>query len=170
MSTSFRIDPYKFLPRSMIPEFRAFPHQPGAPPPVRPGKPLGQARVALLTSAGLYLKGRQEPFDLERERNQPTWGDPSYRIIPQHVKQEDLGVAHLHINPDDILSDFNITLPIEVLEEFARQGVIGAVAQRHYSFMGYQGVSVDAWRERYGVELAKQLREDRIDLLILAPS
>jgi hypothetical protein len=25
--TSFRIDSYKFLPRSMIPEFKAFPHQ-----------------------------------------------------------------------------------------------------------------------------------------------
>ncbi|MGD0074424.1 MAG: glycine/sarcosine/betaine reductase selenoprotein B family protein [Candidatus Binataceae bacterium] len=167
---SYRIDPYKFLPRSMVPEFREFPHQPGAPPPVRPCKSLGQARVALLTSAGLYVKRQQAPFDLERERNQPTWGDPSYRMISRRVKQEEIGVAHLHINPDDILNDLNIALPTEVLEEFARRGVIGAVAEHHYSFMGYQGNSLEAWRTRYGVELGKRLREEQIDLLLLAPS
>jgi D-proline reductase (dithiol) PrdB len=79
-------------------------------------------------------------------------------------------VAHLHINPDDILNDLNIALPTEVLEEFARRGVIGAVAEHHYSFMGYQGNSLEAWRTRYGVELGKRLREEQIDLLLLAPS
>lgn len=83
MSETFRADSYKFLPRSFRPEFEAVPDQPGLEaPPARPAVPLREAKVALLTSAGLYLKDRQPPFDLDRERREPWWGDPTDRIIP----------------------------------------------------------------------------------------
>src|SRR6266478_4937021 len=75
---SFRIDSYKFLPRSMIPEFKAFPYQADDLVKASPSGPLKNARVALLTSGGLYLRDRQSPFDLDRERQEPFWGDPTY--------------------------------------------------------------------------------------------
>jgi hypothetical protein len=71
---SLRIDSYKFLPRSMIPEFKAFPYQVDDLVKASPSVSLKNARVALLTSAGLYLKGRQSSFDLDRERLEPFWG------------------------------------------------------------------------------------------------
>ena len=121
----FRINGYKFLPQSMIPEFKAFPYQANEVVKAESAIPLNQARVALLTSGGLYLKDRQPSFDLERERRDPFWGDPTYRLIPRNVGHGDIAVAHLHLNPDDIVADFNVALPLEVFAEFERDGKIG---------------------------------------------
>ena len=166
---NFRIDGYKFLPRSMIPEFRAFPFQTDKVTKTVPTVPIKRARVALLTSAGLYLKDKQPSFDLERERREPLWGDPTYRIIPRNVRQTEIATAHLHLNPHDTLADFNVALPLEVFAQLEEEGRIGSLAQDNYSFMGYQGSSSEGWRDVYGPELATRLREDRVDLLILAP-
>lgn len=112
---SFRIDGYKFLPRSMIPEFKAFPYQADDVTKTSAGVPIKNARVALLTSAGLYLKDEQPSFDLDRERREPLWGDPTYRVIPRHVRQTEIAMAHLHLNPQDTLADINIALPLRCL-------------------------------------------------------
>ncbi len=165
----FRIDGFKFLPRSMIPEFKALPYQAGDVVKAAPAVSVKKARVALLTSSGLYLKDRQPSFDVERERREPLWGDPTYRVIPRDVGQDEISVAHLHLNPDDIVADFNIALPLEVFDQFENEGQVGSLAQNNYSFMGYQGSSIAAWRDVYGPELARRLREERVDLLILAP-
>jgi D-proline reductase (dithiol) PrdB len=172
MSTAdehFRIDGYKFLPRSMIPEFKALPYQADEVTKTLPTVPIKSARVALLTSAGLYLKDEQPSFDLERERREPLWGDPTYRVIPRHVRQTEIAMAHLHLNPQDTLADFNIALPLDVFARFEDEGKIGSLAKNNYSFMGYQGSSSEGWRDVYGPELATRLTEDRVDLLILAP-
>ena len=44
-------------------------------------KPLSECKVALVSSAGIHLK-TDETFDYDRERRQPTWGDPTHREIP----------------------------------------------------------------------------------------
>lgn len=48
-------------------------------------KPLNQCRFGLATSCGLYHKGHERPFDEERERREPSWGDPSYPSDPRAV-------------------------------------------------------------------------------------
>ncbi len=170
MVGEFRVDSYRFLPRSFRPAFESFPEQPVTVSAARPRVPLPQARVALLTSAGLYLEGRQQPFDLERERREPRWGDPTFREIPRDARQDEIGMAHLHLSADDVLQDFNIALPIDAFAALEREGAFGSLAQRHYSFMGYQGESTRAWEEEQGPELVRRLEEDRVDLLILAPA
>lgn len=169
MTESFRVDSYKFLPRSFRPDFESFPEQPGAVPPARPAVPLRAAKIALITSAGLYLRNEQLPFDIERERREPWWGDPTYRVIPRSVQQADLDATHLHINSDDILADFNIALPIAAFSDLEAAGEIGALAETHYSFMGFQGDSIDAWRGHYGPEVAERLREDGVNYAVLTP-
>jgi glycine/betaine/sarcosine/D-proline reductase family selenoprotein B len=168
--TNFRIDSFKFLPKSMIPQFKEFPYQADGVVKAAPAVPLNKARVALLTSGGLYQKDRQPSFDLERERREPLWGDPTYRVISRDLSQDEVAVAHLHLNPDDILADFNVALPLRVFAEFERDGKIGSLAHDNYSFMGYQGRSSAAWHDIYGPELARRLRADAVDLLILAPT
>jgi D-proline reductase (dithiol) PrdB len=167
---SFRIDSYKFLPRSMIPEFKAFPYRADDLVKASPSVALKNARVALLTSGGLYLKDRQSSFDVDRERQEPFWGDPTYRLIPRDVRHGEIAVAHLHLNPEDILADFNVALPLEVFAQLEREREIGVLAQNNYSFMGYQGRSTEAWHDTYGPELAERLQEDGVNLLILAPT
>ncbi|MBI2867354.1 MAG: hypothetical protein HYX97_03345, partial [Chloroflexi bacterium] len=165
----FRVDSYKFCPAARE-SYQRFPEQPGVVPPAPVRVPPARANVAFLTTAGLYLKHSQPCFNWERERREPKWGDPTYRVIPRGVAQEEVDVAHLHIRADDILDDFNIVLPLDVLGELERLGEVGAVAERHYSFMGYQPFPFEAWRDVYAPEVVRLLHADAVDLLILAPT
>ena len=131
-------------------------------------KPLEQCRVALVTTAGLYVKGEQEPFDLDRERREPLWGDPTYRALPAGVRQEQIGVCHLHINTEDLLADVNITLPVHRFQELAEAGEVGSLADHHYSFMGFQ-MDPTAWREQYGPAVAQRMTEEQVDVALLTP-
>ncbi len=133
-------------------------------------KPLAEAKIALLTSAGMFLSGSQEPFDVARERLEPTWGDPSLRVIPNEVTQAQLDATHLHINTADLLADMNVALPIARLNELAESGVIGAASYEHYSVMGFQQEGAEVWRTEVGPEIAARCHMADIDALILAPA
>ena len=43
------------------------------------------------------------------ERREPTWGDPTYRVIP-HLCPQPLAMNHLHVNTADVLADRNVAL------------------------------------------------------------
>jgi hypothetical protein len=133
-------------------------------------KRLGESRLALLTSAGVYLKDSQRPFDLEREQTHPDWGDPSWRLIPAGAQPADIGVAHLHINDEDLLADPEIALPARLLEQLAGEGVIRGATAGHLSVMGYQDRSLAGWRNETAPELIAYLRDQNADGLILAPA
>ena len=164
------VDSYKYLPRSMRTVYEAQPviGEPYVWAPLP--RPVERCTVALLTSAGIYLKDSQEPFDVEREKREPTWGDPTYRVIPRDVRQEQVGHTHLHINGEDILEDFNICLPIRAFSRLEAAGSIGRLADEHYSFMGYQERGAKSWQEVQGPELATRLEEHAVDVLLLAPA
>ena len=133
-------------------------------------KPVEQCTIALLTSAGVYLTDTQESFDLDRERQNPTWGDPTYREIPRDVDQARVGQAHLHINGEDILKDVNVALPFKAFGTLEAEGAIGALAPIAYSFMGFQASGAREWTEDQGPELAAKLKERGVDVLLLAPA
>lgn len=161
------VDSYRFLPRSFRPIYEN-PETDGTDPVWTPfEKRLSDSRIALLTSSGMYLTDEQDSFDLERERAEPTWGDPTFRSMQQDLSS--ISLAHLHISHDDILADPNIALPVDRLAELAANGVIGEVAPRHISVMGFQGVSLEGWREIAAPGIIDLLHEDEVDGLILAP-
>jgi hypothetical protein len=54
----------------------------------------------------------------------------------------DIDVNHLHIDTIFIRRDLNVALPLDRLRELVRQGVVGSIADPHYSTMGYQGSSI----------------------------
>jgi hypothetical protein len=167
-----RIDSFAFLPRSFRPLFEKPPRLPGHEAPVwaRFEKRLAEARIALLTSAGLYVKATQPAFDGERERREPTWGDPTWRAIPADVVTAQLGMLHLHLNPADVLADHDIALPTTVLGDLVREGVVGGATARHVSVMGFQQGGLEVWRSRTAPEIAVTLREEGADGVVLAPA
>lgn len=135
--------------------------------------PLSQARIALLTSAGLYHRSRQRPFDLERERREPTWGDSSYRMLPKELRREDVAVAHLHINNEPLLADPNIALPLRPLTELVNEGRVGAAVDEHVSVMGYQGWhddALDRWMHQTAPAIVRQLHGQGTNGVVLAPA
>jgi hypothetical protein len=166
------VDSYRFLPRSFRPMYEGRGPFPGEEAPVWAPfeKRLAAARIALLTSAGLYVGSTQPSFDLEREQNHPEWGDPSWRSIPADTDVADIGVAHLHINDEDIRADPEIALPARLLQQLATEGVVGSATTEHLSVMGYQDRSLEGWRNETLPQLVAMLRGRQTDGLILAPA
>jgi D-proline reductase (dithiol) PrdB len=167
-----RVDSYAFLPRSFRAMYENPPRIPGeegevwAPMEVR----LADATVALLTSAGVYVEAEQEPFDMDRERQDPSWGDPTWRAIPRATAQGALGMTHLHVNPADTLADHEVSLPLRALDALVVDGVVGESAPTHYSVMGYQQHGLEVWRSRTANEIVERLRDEHVDAICLAPA
>jgi len=122
------------------------------------GPRLSQRRVAIVSSAGLVVRG-ENPF---RGR------DPDYRAIPAATRPEDLLCSHISINFDrtGFQEDWNVVFPLDRLNELAAGGTIGSVADRHYSFMG---ATDPVQMEPYARELAGWLKQDAVDAAILPP-
>lgn len=136
-------------------------------------KPVAQMRLALVTTGGLYLKGKQTSFDLAREEQDPDWGDPSYRTIPSDTAIGDIGVAHKHYNPVDIEQDFNVLIPMHRVRELVEAGEAGSLAPSSYSVMGYQGHPGPVWgpwRDRYGPEMLARMKSEGVEGVLLTPA
>jgi D-proline reductase (dithiol) PrdB len=164
------VDSFKYLSRLVARYYKLSQVEPELPIPWTPlARPLDQCRFGLVTSAGLYHKGHEPPCDLDRERQEPTWGDPSFRTIPTDIRDEQLGASHLHINTRDVLEDINILLPIHRFQELVAEGRIGSLARDAYSFMGYQGFPADlsGWRDVYGPQVAERLSAEEVDCVLL---
>ena len=122
------------------------------------GPPLSQRRVAIVSSAGLVVRG-EDPL---RGR------DADYRVIPADTKPQELLISHISINFDrtGFQEDWNVVFPLDRLRELAGQGVLGSVAQTHYSFMG---ATDPVQMEPHARELAGRLKLDSVDAVILSP-
>jgi D-proline reductase (dithiol) PrdB len=167
------VDSFRFLPRILAAFYQMTDQEPAFPIPWTPlSRPLAECRFGLITSGGLYQRGTDPPFDLEREKEQPTWGDPSFRAIPVDIRPEEVAVSHLHLNPQDVLADPNILLPIHRFQALVDSGRIGGLARRAYSFMGYQGFPPDttAWEEVYGPQVASFFKAEEVDCVLLTPA
>lgn len=167
------VDSFKYLPRLIALFYQSQTVEPPSDIPWTPlARPLNRARIALVTSAGLYHRPTQPPFDLHREQEEPTWGDPSFRRIPSHTPLGELGVSHLHINPEPMLQDINVVFPLQRLAELAEEGFIGSIATDGYSFMGYQGFPPDTrrWQEETAPQVAEALKADGVQGVLLTPA
>ena len=134
------VDGFRFMPPSLgawigkdIPEEPFGGHIPWTPLQ----KPISKTTFALMTSAGISLK-TDPPFDVEREKREPAWGDPTSRKIPATAGPADIDVNHLHINTDYIKQDINVILPLKRFREFEEEGLIGRLAATSYSYYGFQ--------------------------------
>jgi D-proline reductase (dithiol) PrdB len=120
------------------------------------GPPLAERRVAIVSSAGLVVRGDR----VFRGR------DPDYRAIPSATQANDLLCSHISINFDrnGFQEDWNVVFPLNRLNELAAEGGIGSVAATHYSFMG----ATDPVQMVDGAkEVAGKLTADNVDAVLL---
>ena len=77
-------------------------------------------------------------------------------------------MSHVSINFDrsGFQRDINTVYPIDRLRELAADGVIGGVADTHYTIMGSS--DPDGMADSAD-QMAGQLRQERIDSVILSP-
>jgi D-proline reductase (dithiol) PrdB len=165
------VDGFRFLP----PALRAWmskeiPDQPysGKIPWTPLKKSINETTFALMTTAGISMK-TDPPFDMEREKIEPVWGDPSYREIPRAATESDIEVNHLHINTEYIKKDINVMLPLTRFQEFEEEGIIGKLAATCYSFYGFQ-IDPTALLEETMPRIADKMREENIEAVLLTPA
>lgn len=127
--------------------------------------PLAHRRLALVTTAGLHLRG-DTPF-----LSDPKGGDSSYRIIPSTASATDILQSHVSIGFDHsaFYRDMNVTFPLDRLRELVERGVIGSLAPSAYSFMGAIR-NARLLREDTGPEVAKRLKEEGAEVVVLTPT
>ena len=165
-----KIDGFRFLPPSLKAWIGSqIPQKYSGEIPWTPiSKPVNEATFSIVTSAGINLK-TEPPFDMEREKQEPTWGDPTFRLIPKESTEQDIDVNHLHINTGFILQDINVMLPLARMKELEQDRVIGKMAPTAYSFYGFQWERPNFLTE--AIEpMSKKMKEEGVDYVILTPA
>ena len=127
-------------------------------------KPLGECKVALVSSAG-FVTSDQTPFD-----DSIRGGDTSFREIPSGVDVAALTESHRSeiFDHSGIRQDPNLAFPIDRLKELCAAGKIGTINARHLSLMG----SITApgrLIKRTAPEAVQRLVDDGVDIAILVP-
>ena len=86
-------------------------------------KPLDQANITLISSAGIF-RDDQKPFD--------PWAvnDLSFRQIPTDTPMERLKLHHNYFDHRDAVKDMNCVFPLRRLDELAESGFIGSLAPK----------------------------------------
>ncbi len=125
------------------------------------GQP-SEKTIALVTSGGLYLKDSQPAFKAES-----IHGDPSFREIPRTVHSEDLGIAHPHFDHSLAAQDVNTIFPIQRLVELEKEGIVGKVADTHYSFSYVNDVA--RLLTESVPKVIDRMQSEGVDILFLVP-
>lgn len=147
------------LPEVEAEHLRAKPCPPFVSTPwVEPGE-LRRTRLAIVTTAGLTLRG-DRPFALNTGE---------YRVIPGDSAAADLVMSHASVNFDrtGFQQDLNVVFPIDRARELVSEGRLGSLADFHYAFMGAALAAEDY--EPSARELAGLLARDHVDAVLLCP-
>ena len=123
------------------------------------GKPLPEARVAIVTSAALH-RPDQDRF---------AAADTSFRALDRADRDLVLGHWSPNFDHSGFQLDLNVVYPIDRLEELAAEDVIGDVAPRHFAFAGNQPETVSEVRLDTGPACAAELLADGVDVVVLTP-
>jgi len=157
-----RLSDLKLSHRAIIAaySFRKYDWRPGT----RLVKPLSESRIALITTAGLFLK-LQPPF-----RHSIRHDDCSFREIPDNANLAELKIGQSSdaFDHTGIEADRNLAFPLDRLHEEAAAGHIGSSAPRHFSIMG-SILAPAALINETGPTIARKLREDATDGVLLVP-
>ena len=131
--------------------------------PVR--KSVAESVIALVTTAGVHLKS-QDPFDM----GDPD-GDPNFRVVPTDAPRANLMITHKYYDHSAADRDINVVLPLDRMRELLAEKRIGGIAPFGYGFMGHiDGPHVQTLIERTAPDVARRLKAERADAVILTPA
>ena len=106
-------------------------------------QPVSQSRVALISTGGLYVRGK-DPMGPDGPTQEEAVtqiteflrSPPILSVIPRDVEPSDLHVRHPGYDIRGTLRDHNCVFPLDRLRELEDEGVIGELADENYSFVG----------------------------------
>jgi len=138
-------------------------HKDDAVPLARLEKPLSDARLIFVSSAGVELRDSL-PFDVVH----PV-GDFTFRRVPSDSRPDDLAIHQLKYPTSGAQRDLNVIYPIERLQELAGEGAIGGLTENFLSFIGYN-MDPDRFEREFAEEIAAAVVAEHADMALLAPA
>lgn len=153
-----------------------FPHRHDDVPIASLPKPLGECRVALITSSGHFVDGDDpRPLgvsDMTQAEAEARIGEfvrepPTLSSIPIDTPPERLRVRHGGYPTASVRRDHQVALPIGHLRALAAEGVIGELAPIAYSFVG--AAAQGRIKNDIGPAWAEKLIAEDVDAVLLVP-
>jgi betaine reductase len=128
------------------------------PPPI---KDLSKARVMLITDGGLVPKGNPDKIQASAATR---WG--AYRIETcDDLNGEDYEISHGGYDPQFVRQDPDRLVPLDVLRELEKEGIIGELYEEFLSTSGLANPLSNT--RRIGREMAEKAKGAGIDAVIL---
>jgi len=130
-------------------------------PPAPAVKDLSRATVALVTSGGIVPKGNPDKIEAS---SASRFGKYDIEGV-DCLTPERFQTAHGGYDPTYANQDPNRVLPVDVMRELEREGVIGRLHRYYYATVG-NGTSV-ANARKYAQAIARELIADGVQAVIL---
>ena len=137
-------------------------------------KQLREATVALFSSGAIYRDDQDPYYPAEltyeqavRDVHKATERFPSLRVIPAETPEERLCVGHVAYDIRAAQKDINVIFPLTRFRELAQDEVIGALAERNYSYHGL--TNIPRLMQESAPQWAQMLKDDGVDAVFLIP-
>lgn len=124
-------------------------------------KDLSKATIALCTSGGIVPKGNPDHIE---SSNATRYGEYDITGV-NDLTEETYETAHGGYDPVYANEDADRVLPVDVLREFEREGVIGKLHNKFYTTVG-NGTAVLS-SKAFADEYAQKLIADGVDAVIM---
>ena len=118
--------------------------------------PADQRRISIVSTAAVARRG-DKPF---------SWLAKDHRVFNKNDR--DLVMTHVAVEFDRSAwqQDLNVIIPLDRLDEMAKDGEIGSVADDHYSFMG---AADPVTMEKSSREVAERMKQEGVNTVFLIP-
>lgn len=124
-------------------------------------KDLSKATIALCTSGGIVPKGNPDHIE---SSNATRYGEYDITGVDD-LTEETYETAHGGYDPVYANEDADRVLPVDVMREFEREGVIGKLHNKFYSTVG-NGTAVLS-SKAFAEEYAQKMIADGVDAVIM---
>lgn len=130
-------------------------------PPSAPIKDISKATIAIITSGGIVPKGNPDKI---RVSSAESYGRYDISALDD-LTSENYESIHGGYDTTWANQDPDVVLPLDVMRELEKEGVIGKLYQYAYCTTG-TGTGV-GHAERFGQEIGQELKESGVDGVIL---
>jgi glycine reductase len=122
---------------------------------------IHKATIALVTDGGLVPKGNPDRIEI---RTATRFGKYGFKGIDT-LNPEDYEVAHEGYDSVFVRQDPNRLVPVDVMRDFEKEGIIGKLHEKFYSTTGVSNI-VETMR-KMGQAMAEELKAEGASGIIL---
>jgi D-proline reductase (dithiol) PrdB len=126
-------------------------------------KPLREARLTFVSTAGVQVKG-----SLPLDTVHPI-GDYTFRRVPSTAKPGDLEIHQIKFPTVGAHRDLNVIFPIERLQELVAEGALGSLTASFFTFIGYN-MDPDRVERDLAVSIANAVQDEEADIALMCPA